>query len=171
VRPGDPEPLLPGKMEYRFATLDDVPALARMNRQLVEDERHRNRFKSDAWLEERMRGFLTGGYQAVLFELAGDVVAYALYAAHTDRRNTIHLRQIFVDRARRRQGIGREAMRILAEEIWPADKRLTVAVLVGNRIARAFYKAVGFREYSLELEIPASKRGAAQGERSHPRQG
>ena len=158
-------------MEYRFATLDDVPALARMNRQLVEDERHRNRLKSDAWLEERMRGFLTGGYQAVLFELAGDVVAYALYAAHTDRSNTIHLRQIFVDRARRRQGIGREAMRILTEEIWPADKRLTVAVLVGNRVARAFYKAVGFKEYSLELEIPASQRGAARGERTHPRQG
>lgn len=32
-------------MRYRFATLDDVPILARMNRQLVEDEGHRNRFK------------------------------------------------------------------------------------------------------------------------------
>jgi len=37
--------------------------------------------------------------------------------------------------------------------------------------ARAFYEAVGFKEYSLELEVPASERGAAQGERTHPQQG
>lgn len=145
-------------MEYRFATLDDIPTLSRMNRQLVEDEQHRNRFKSDAWFEERMRGFLTGGYRAVLFELDGEVVAYALYIDHPDHSDTIYLRQIFVARDRRRQGVGREAMRILKEEIWPQDKRLTVGVLVNNQAALAFYRAVGFREYSLELEIPASER-------------
>ena len=105
-----------------------------------------------------MRGFLTEGYSAVLFELEGEVVAYALYADHPDHSDTIYLRQIFVDRTHRRQGIGREAIRLLLEEIWPQDKRLTVEVLVGNQVARAFYKAVGFREYSLELEIPASER-------------
>jgi ribosomal protein S18 acetylase RimI-like enzyme len=148
------------RMNYRFATLDDVPILTRMNRQLVEDEGHRNRFKPDAWFEERMRGFLTGGYDAVLFELAGEVVAYALYTDHPDHSDTIYLRQIFVDRARRRRGIGREAMRLLEEEIWPQGKRLTVEVLVGNQVARAFYEAVGFREYSLELEIAAAERTA-----------
>ena len=143
-------------MRYRFATLDDVPILARMNRQLVEDEKHRNRFKSDAWLEERMRGFLSGGYDAVLFERDGEVVAYALYTRHRDHDDTIYLRQIFVDRARRRQGIGREAMKILTEQIWPKDKRITVGVLVGNQVGQAFYEAVGFKPYSMELEIPAS---------------
>jgi ribosomal protein S18 acetylase RimI-like enzyme len=147
-------------MRYRFATLDDVSILSRMNRQLVEDEQHRNRFKSDTWFEERMRGFLTGGYKAVLFELEGRIVAYALYIDHPDHSDTIYLRQVFVDRACRREGIGREAMRVLKDEIWPQDKRLTVEVLVSNKVAQAFYKAVGFREYSLELEIPASERNA-----------
>jgi len=45
----------------------------------------------------------------------------------------------------------------LQQEIWPPDKRLTVEVLVGNQAARGFYEAVGFREYSVELEIPASR--------------
>jgi ribosomal protein S18 acetylase RimI-like enzyme len=143
-------------MKYHFATLNDLPLLARMNRQLVEDEQHRNRFKPDAWFEERMRGFLAGGYQAVLFEIGGEVVAYALYVDHPDHSDTLYLRQVFVDRARRGQGIGREAMRLLKEEIWSPDKRLTVEVLVGNQVARSFFKSVGFREYSLELEIPAS---------------
>ena len=31
-----------------------------------------------------------------------------------------------------------------------------------NEVARAYYKAVGFREYSLELEIPASERNTQQ---------
>ena len=62
-------------MRYRFATLDDVPLLTKMNRHLVEDEQHRNRLKPDSWFEERMRGFLIGEYTAVLFELEGNVVA------------------------------------------------------------------------------------------------
>jgi predicted GNAT family acetyltransferase len=152
------------QMRYRLATLDDVPLLTRMNRLLVEDEQHRNRFQSDAWFEERMRGFLTtGGYSAVLFELEGETVAYALYCAHPEHHDTIYLRQIWVDRAHRRQGIGREAMRILRQAIWPQDKRVTVGVLAGNQVARAFYAAVGFREYSLELEMPAPERGSPAG--------
>jgi ribosomal protein S18 acetylase RimI-like enzyme len=145
-------------MRYRTATLDDVPLLTRMNRQLVEDEGHRNRFQSDAWFEERMRRFLTGGYTAVLFEQEGQAVAYALFTDHPDHRDTIYLRQIWVDRAHRRRGIGREAMRLLREEIWPPDRRVTVEVLVGNQVARAFYRAVGFGEYSLELEILPRRR-------------
>ena len=49
-------------LDYRVATLDDVSTLAKMNRELTEDEKHRNRLKPDSWFEERMRGFLTGKY-------------------------------------------------------------------------------------------------------------
>jgi ribosomal protein S18 acetylase RimI-like enzyme len=147
-------------MDWRFATLDDVDLLARMNRQLVEDERHRNRSRPDAWFEERVRGFLTGAYRAVLFDLAGDVVAYALYRQHPEHADTIHLRQLFVTRAHRRQGIGREVVRTLQEDIWPRGRRVTVAVLVGNDAARAFYEAVGFGPYAIELELPAQGKAA-----------
>ena len=145
-----------GNLKYRFATFDDIPLLAKMNRQLVEDEQHRNRFKSEEWFVERMRGFLAGEYRAVLFEFEDQVVGYALYRNHPEHGDTIYLRQIFVDRAHRRQGIGKEALRVLKEEILPRNKRLTVEVLVGNRAARDFYRAAGFREYSLELEMPAA---------------
>lgn len=106
-------------MRHRFATHDDVPILAHMNRQLVEDEGHRNRFKPASWFEDRMRGFLTSGYRAVLIEIAGETVAYAVYVDHPDHSDTIYLRQIFVHRTHRRQRIGREAMPILMQEVWP----------------------------------------------------
>ena len=147
-------------MKCRFATLDDVPILTKMNRALVEDEQHRHRFKPDAWFEDRMRGFLSCVYKAVLFELDDEAVAYALYTDHPDHSDTLYLRQIFVDRAYRRQGLGREVMRILKEEIWPKDKRLTVGALVGNQVALAFYKSVGFKDYALELEIAVSERNS-----------
>jgi ribosomal protein S18 acetylase RimI-like enzyme len=145
-------------MNHRFATDEDVPLPTGMNRRLVEEEGHRNRFRSDAWLEDRMRGFLAGGYQAVLFERDGRTVAYALYTDQTENADTIYLRQIYVDRSCRRQGVGREAMRILLEEIWPQDKRITVGVLHTNRTAISFYQAVGFQPYSMELELPARAR-------------
>ncbi len=148
--------------------LKDVPLLACLNRQLVEDEGHRNRLQTDAWLEKRMRVFLTGEYRAVLFELDGKTVAYVLYTDRTEHADTIYLRQIFVDRTCRRKGVGREVMRTLLEEIWPADKRVTVGVLQDNKAAIALYKSVGFRPYSIELEFPVRKGVRRTRKESHP---
>jgi ribosomal protein S18 acetylase RimI-like enzyme len=145
-------------MKYRHATLDDVPILAKMNRRLTEDEQHRNQFKSDEWFKERMESFLKGEYEAIIFEKDGKALAYALYRDHPEHDDTIYLRQIFVDRFFRRQGFGRKAMKILMKEVWPREKRLTVEVLSSNEAAFLFYKSVGYKECSLELEIKAEER-------------
>jgi predicted acetyltransferase len=42
---------------------------------------------------------------------------------------------------------------ILRSEVWPADRRLTVGVLVRNTPAVTFWRAVGYQDYSLTLEI------------------
>jgi ribosomal protein S18 acetylase RimI-like enzyme len=145
-------------MKYRLATLDDIPIFVRMNRQLAEDEQHRNRHKSDEWFKERMESFLKGEFEAIIFEQDGKALAYALYRNHPEHDDTIYLRQIFVDRSSRRQGIGREAIQILMKEVWPREKRLTVEVLCSNEAAFSFHKSVGFKEYCLELEIKAEDR-------------
>lgn len=140
-------------MTFRFASRDDLPFLAGWNHQLIRDEGHRNAMTVPQ-LTDRLREWLATGYRAVLFELDGAPVAYALYR---EQGNEIHLRHLFVIRERRRQGIGRQAMRMLLERIWAKDKRLTVGVLCGNKPAIAFWKAVGFTEYSLTLEIMPRK--------------
>ena len=101
-------------------------------------------------LEQRMRGWLQTEYAAVIFEEKSEVVAYALYR---DEPEELYLRQLFVTRNRRRKGIGRAAVEILRTQIWPKDKRLTVSVLVKNEGAVAFWRAVGYKDYSLTLEI------------------
>ena len=57
-------------------------------------------------------------------------------------------------RHRRRQWVGRRAVEILCSKIWPRTKRLTVDVLVANESGVAFWRAVGFTNYCLTLEIP-----------------
>jgi predicted acetyltransferase len=136
-------------MTFRRANLDDCALLAELNHQLIRDEGHRNKMTVPE-LEQRMKGWLASEYAAALFEDDGEVVAYALYRGQPEE---IYLRQLFVMRNRRRKGIGKEAVKILRSEIWPKNQRLTVEVLVQNRAAVAFWRAVGCRDYCLTLEI------------------
>lgn len=137
-------------MTFRQATTDDYPRLAELNHQLIRDEGHRNAM-AVAELEERMRGWLAGDYRVILFYDDGaELVAYALFR---ERPDEIYLRQLFVVRQRRSQGIGRRAVEILRSQIWPETKRLTVDVLVANHRGLAFWRAVGYTDYCLSLEI------------------
>ena len=122
--------------------------LAAWNYQLIRDEGHRN--PMDVWeLEERMRGWLASGeYQAILFE-ESEPVAYALFKETDDE---IDLRQFFVVRHRRHQGIGSCAMAQLFA-LWPKEKRWTVSVLTNNASAVAFWQSQGYTDYALTLEI------------------
>src|SRR5438552_13093135 len=142
-------------MTIWFATAEDSTLLAELTHQLIQDEGHRSRMRV-VELERRMRDWVAGDYRAVLFEEGSEVVAYALFRELPDE---IYLRQLFVVRHRRREGIGRRALDALRAEIWPKDKRLTVEVLVANEPAVAFWRSVGYADYALTLEIlPESRR-------------
>lgn len=120
-----------------------------MNQRLIEDERHRNPM-SLAELEARMRDMLAGAYVANLFAREGRDVAYALWRAEGE---WISLRQFYVEREARRAGIGREAIALLARDAWPRGKRVRVSCLVGNEAGLAFWRAVGFGDYMVTLEM------------------
>jgi predicted acetyltransferase len=135
-------------MTVRAATLDDCARLAELNHQLIRNEGHRNPMIVSE-LEQRMKTWLSGEYRAVIYE-DGGVVAYALFREQPEE---ICLRQLFVVRHRRSQGIGRRAVEILRSEVWPKTKRLTVEVLVANKQAVNFWRSVGYTDYALSLEI------------------
>ncbi len=136
-------------MKYRFGTESDLDLLAEWNYHLTQDEGHRNSMSVEQ-LRERMKAWLNGDYKAVLFHTGTTPVAYALYR---EDDKDIYVRQLFVDRKKRRHGIGKEAIVILKKEIWPIDKRLTVDVLTSNVPAVTYWRSVGFTDYSLTLEI------------------
>ncbi|MFA5057486.1 MAG: GNAT family N-acetyltransferase [Opitutaceae bacterium] len=153
-------------LTHRRATRADYKLLGALNRQLIQDEGHRN-LMTEAQLVQRMRRWVgRGEYAAELFEIGGTVMAYALYRELPDE---IYLRHLFVARNRRRQGLGRRVMCLLMDEIWPHGRRLTVEVLCANAAGVAFWKAMGYREYSLCLEIMPSTSPAAGTEDLKPR--
>jgi predicted acetyltransferase len=135
-------------LKPRFASVADCSMLAAWNYQLIRDEGHRNPMDV-LELEERMRGWLVSGeYQAIIFE-ENEPVAYALFK---ETEEEIYLRQFFVVRSRRREGLGACAMAELFD-LWPRDKRWTVCTLAKNTPALSFWQAMGYNDYSLTLEI------------------
>ena len=134
--------------DFRLATQDDAPALAEMNRCLIQDEGHRNAISLDQ-LTERMRRWLEAEYQAVMFYEEQQLVGYALFKHEPE---WIYLRQFFICRDRRRQGLGRAAIEWLSANLSADRSRLRLDVLVNNSAGIAFWTSLGFTDYCLTME-------------------
>jgi GNAT superfamily N-acetyltransferase len=144
-------------LSWREASDGDLGLLAKWNHQLIRDEGHRNPMTVGE-LALRLGTWLQGEYCGVLFS-SDEPVAYALFKVEAD---LVYLRQFFVRGDRRRTGIGRAAVAILREKIWPPGVRLTVDVLCQNQAGIAFWRSVGYRDYCLTLEImPSGPRSTA----------
>jgi ribosomal protein S18 acetylase RimI-like enzyme len=100
-----------------------------------------------------MANWLAGEYEAVLFERDGLVLGYALYRREPDY---VYLRQFFVQPAYRRQGIGRAALDWLHDNAWSNAPRIRIEVLIDNVAGIAFWRAVGFTDYSIAMELETS---------------
>ena len=135
-------------LSWQFATEADLDLLASWNHQLIRDEGHRNPMTVQE-LGVRMKGWLAGEYKAVIFS-DSDPVAYALFKQEDGQ---IYLRQLFVRRDKRREGVGRSSFELLRRDVWPANLRLTVEVLCANQSAISFWRSLGYNDYSLTLEI------------------
>jgi len=136
-------------MKYHTANEADLDLLAEWNHQLIQDEGHRNPMTLSQ-LRDRMQDWLSSDYSAVIFTINDEQLAYALFR---EQESEIYLQQLFVIRGKRNQGIGKEVIRLLRDNIWPKSKRLTVEVLSHNTSGIAFWHSVGYRDYCLTLEI------------------
>jgi GNAT superfamily N-acetyltransferase len=135
--------------------------LAHMNARLIEDERHDNPMGHDA-LAARMAGWLEREeYRADLLLCDGDVVGYALHRAaphpHLADRALVEVRQLYVERERRRLGIGRLAMEALRRQRFPTRSVVRIDVLEKNAGGRAFWEGIGFAPRAITLELDADR--------------
>lgn len=130
-------------MKWRYAQHTDADLLGRMNAELIQDEGHSNTM-TISQLVHRMQTWLSSDYSAVIFEDAGEPLAYILFRSREE--GGVLLRQFFVVRHRRREGIGRRAIEVLARDILPPGTLITLEVLVTNSRAISFWHAVGHRE-------------------------
>jgi ribosomal protein S18 acetylase RimI-like enzyme len=137
-------------LSYRFASPRDLPQLAIMNQRLIQDEGHNNPMTLSQ-LEARLADWLyDNSYLAILFHQNEWCVAYTILR---DTPDYVYLRHFYVERAYRRQGIGRQAIRLLVERIIPAHRQVRLEVLAHNERAIRFWRAVGFADYAITMRL------------------
>ncbi|MBO7420618.1 MAG: GNAT family N-acetyltransferase, partial [Spirochaetaceae bacterium] len=122
-------------MQIQKCTLEDVPLLAQMNKQLIDDEKSTNPM-TVAELEERMHGFLGTDYSAYFFIEESCVVGYALVK---DTEKPLYLRQFFIEREYRRKHLGRQAFQLLMDYLH-ADT-INIDVLPWNEPGLRFWQS------------------------------
>lgn len=145
-------------MEYRKAVDADVPLLADINRQLIEDEWDGGGMSIER-LEARMRRWLEeGDYRAILFIENGQTVAYSLVSVD-DEDDSAFIRHFFVLREHRGGGVGKRAIALLMAEIIPPSARVTLDVLASNVGGHHFWRSVGFQDYAIRMErLPVAEK-------------
>jgi GNAT superfamily N-acetyltransferase len=66
-------------------------------------------------------------------------------------RKEVYIRQYFIRREARGQGIGRQAFEMIVGEWLPREAALTLEVLAGNEAGLKFWERVGFAAYSIAM--------------------
>jgi len=143
------------RLQIVSCTETDLDLLALMNKQLIEDEQHDNPMDIEQ-LEHRMGEFIASDYHAYLFKLDEEVQGYALV---NYRSSPIYLRQFFICRAYRRQGIGRAAFDLLLNHL--QIDQIDLEVMSWNTRGYEFWKSLGFVERSVYMRL---ERGESQGD-------
>jgi len=140
-------------MDWTICTLDEIKELSELNGLLHEDE---GAVPMDAKVrEDRLRNWIDAEYTAVLFSNQNQTVGYTLFR-QTDPDSEgldpgVFIRQYFVVRDQRRNGLGRQMFNILTTNIWPRGCGILLDTKYENQRAQAFWRSLGFSEYHLSF--------------------
>ena len=141
-------------LRYRVAGEGDIPALASMNAALLEQYRLPVTL-GRAELEHRMTGYLSDGYQAVLFTWDDEPAGYCLYRLFP---KYAHLRHFYIDRGVSRKLRVADALALLRAGELTDYASVRMDVPVGARDALQEWESVGFRPRSVRLELHTARK-------------
>lgn len=122
--------------------IDRSSELAELNRLLIIDEGHSNSMSASE-LEQRMKHWLSSGYESYGIEHEGRIICYSLWR---DDGDFYYMRQLYTEATFRCRGIARRLVVGLVESLY-SDKPVRLDVLVENSDARRFYEHIGFQIY------------------------
>lgn len=138
------------------AKLSDVPLLAQMNDRLVVDQGSLNPF-SMAELEQRFNEWLqTGTWQVDVVLEREQVVGYAVYQQREDYyypdQRVVYVRQFYIEREYRGQGVGRAAFQALRQSRFPKGFPVALDVVATNPAGQHFWSKLGFSPYFVAMK-------------------
>ena len=146
-------------LEIRGHATTEFDALARMNKALIEDEESRNPM-SVAELRDRFGRFVgEEGWTVEVFTWENQVVGFITYRYEPDpiasAGQCVHLRQFYIARTHRRQGIGAAAIALFKRSRLRRGDRVVLEVLETNPGGKRFWQHAGFVPYAAVMECTA----------------
>jgi ribosomal protein S18 acetylase RimI-like enzyme len=141
-----------GELRIDRARRTEAELLGALNFQLDEDEPHPYPLPMPALVERMARWIDTGEYDVLLFRRGDHLTGYAAWRLE-DRG--AYLRHFFICRDQRRQGWGRAALKLLCREVFPKDRPIQIEAAIGNKGGIAFWRALGFEDFGLSMELKA----------------
>ena len=132
-------------MRIQKCTIADIPILAKLNKQLIDDEKNNNSMSINE-LENRMREFLETEYSAYFFIQNSQIIGYALLKNTTE---PVYLRQFLIDREYREQHYGKQAFQMLIQHL--NLNKIDIEVLPWNQTGYLFWKNCGFKELNIAM--------------------
>lgn len=143
-------------LSLRPAGPDDLETLARLNRQLLEDEGHPTQLTDDELVARHREWQRTGEWTQDIIDVDGHAAGYILHAPNPYPLNADiperFIRQFCVDRRFRRHGLGRDGFELFLAHRLPPGGRVTLDVLESNPGGQAFWQAVGCRPFFHRME-------------------
>ena len=138
-------------MRVRDATKEDAGPIAAIYNQGIEDRT--STFETRLRIAEDIEKWFDGVHPAIVVEDDdGVVIAYAATFAYSARECYAGIAEasLYVDRAHRRQGVGRLAAEALCEAAARAGYwKLISRIFASNQASRALCRALGFREVGI----------------------
>ncbi|NIK80027.1 putative acetyltransferase [Paenibacillus castaneae] len=143
-------------LQLMVATEQHLEQLALMNKQLIEDEGSLNEMTHSELLL-RMQEWLKGDWQIDLLLKDEAVVGYALYRfnehAIKASNTEIYLRQFFIKRECRNQGLGIAGVQLLLKNRFSSANAIVIDVLESNPKGMNFWKKASFHSYYTNMRL------------------
>lgn len=127
-------------MEIIKCTPDNVQLLAKLNKELYEDENNDNIPTIDV-LAERLKVSMESGSRAFLFTESCEIVGYALVKIQT---SPYYLSHFFICKNKRRKHLGTIAFNQLMNAL--NTDSIDLDVFCWNHRGQEFWKSLGFKE-------------------------
>lgn len=152
----DANVVLQGRIGVRPHQRTDLALLARMNRELADDEGHRNPM-TVAQLEDRFKRFIDeDGWNVDLFTLDDEIIGYAMHRYEPDLAEPggthVYLRHFYIVRHRRRGGAGHVAFDELVRARFKRGERIYLEVIENNPGGKVFWLRTGFTAYGAIMQ-------------------
>ncbi|UUX49476.1 GNAT family N-acetyltransferase [Nisaea acidiphila] len=144
-------------LSLRPATAEDIPRLAELNLELLEDEGYRVRPGIDALIARHNAWMASAEWWQDVLEADGETVGYLAYRPETEPLDPeipeVYLRQFCIARDQRGKGYGRAGFKLFLNERLGHGTRVTLDVMESNPAGQAFWRTVGTSPYFQRMEI------------------